>query len=499
MLSISILLFLLVTIDLHAQDAKKRLYDLYQETEAFEDSLRDASPDSAFTVDSIEERNEQYQYWTGVLERINSIERDSLELEHQISYDLFKRDVQWEVRDHEFGAYLVPLNHEGGFHTRIVGTANYANPQTVEEYEEYIARLRSVNAYFEANMKLMRQGLEKGHTLPKKVLSQDYNVMMTSQIYDDATQSDFYGPFESFPSSISDQQKQRLREEGRAAIEEAIIPAYETFLSFMNKEYRPNARTSIATKALPGGEEYYNFLVNYYTTLEVTPKEVHNVGLDEVKRIRSEMEAIIDQVNFEGSFEEFLNFLRTDPQFYVEEPEQLMKEAAYIAKRMDGKLPELFNMLPRQPYGIEPVPDHLAPRYTGGRYSPSSGERDAGYYWVNTYDLKSRPLYTLEALTFHEAAPGHHLQIALARELDDLPEIRRQAGVTAFVEGWALYAERLGLEAGFYQDPYQQLWSLDLRNVAGLQAGGRYWHACVGLEPRAGCEIYDGKHGAVSP
>jgi len=173
-----------------------------------------------------------------------------------------------------------------------------------------------------------------------------------------------------------------------------------------------------------------------------------------VERIRTEMEAIIEEVNFQGSFDEFLKFLRTDSQFYVEEPEDLMEKAAHFAKKMDGKLPQLFNMLPREPYGIEPVPDHLAPRYTGGRYSPARSETDAGYYWVNTYNLPSRPLYTLEALTYHEAAPGHHLQIALADELEDLSEIRQQAGVTAFVEGWALYSERLGLEAGFYQDPY---------------------------------------------
>lgn len=450
-LLLSVALLSVMAAGLHAQDAKTQLYDLYEQTEAYEDSLDDAEPEDIFTVTSIKERNKQHQYWESVLAKINEIDRSALEHEDQISYDLFKRDVSREVRDHKFGDYLVPINHEGGFHTRVVGAANYADPESVEEYEEYIKRLRSIPDYFEANIDLMRKGLEQGHTLPKKVLSEDYKVMMTSQIFEDPTESDFYNPFEEFPAGISETEQNRLRKEGRAAVEETVIPAYENFLSFMEEEYMPNARNTIATTALPDGRSYYNYLVKYYTTLDMTPKEIHQIGLDEVKRIRSEMEAIIEEVEFKGSFDEFLKFLRTDDQFYVDTPKDLLKEASWLAKRMDGVLPKLFNMLPRQPYGVEPVPDHLAPRYTGGRYN---GGEETSYYWVNTYDLDSRPLYTLEALTYHEAVPGHHLQIALARELDDLPEIRQRAGVTAFVEGWALYAERLGLDAGFYQDPY---------------------------------------------
>ncbi len=223
----------------------------------------------------------------------------------------------------------------------------------------------------------------------------------------------------------------------------------------MKREYVPGARASTAASSLPRGREYYAHLVKSFTTLDVTPDEVYETGRREVARIRAEMEEVIRKTGFQGNFAAFLNTLRTDPRFYAKTPEELLKQAAYIAKTMDGKLPSLFGRLPRLPYGVEPVPAHLAPKYTGGRYveAPVGGTR-AGTYWVNTYALETRPLYTLESLTLHEAVPGHHLQIALQQELTGLPEFRRFASEGAFVEGWALYAERLGLEAGFYKDPY---------------------------------------------
>lgn len=455
-LTLLLLLILVTNKTLRAQteDTASQLYNLYEEAEQFQDSLQSASNEAVFTAYSIEELSGIYHYRDSILTELHKIERDALERADQVSYDLFKRDVLRDIRDYEFGDYLVPINHEGGFYSQIVGRANRVSPENTEEYEEYISRLKSVPEYFEIHMNRMRKGLEKGHTLPIQILGGDYTTMVSSQIVRDPTGSVFFKPFESFPSSVTQPEQERLAEEGRTAIEEAVLPSYQKFLKFMEDEYIPVTRASIAIDAIPGGEEYYNYLVSYYTTLDIRPEEIHQIGLDEVERIRLEMEAIIEDVNFEGTFDEFLTFLRTDPQFYVDEPEELLKEAAYIAKRMDGQLPSLFKTLPRKPYGIEPVPDHLAPRYTGGRYSPSNSETDAGNYWVNTYNLTSRPLYTLEALTFHEAVPGHHLQIALSGELEDLPEIRRNAGVTAFVEGWALYSERLGLEEGFYTDPY---------------------------------------------
>lgn len=447
-------LLLLVILSIQScTDPGTQLFDLYEQSEAFEEEMRDQDEDR-LSVRTPEELEEEYQFWTDIQGQLEQLDRDALSEADKISYDIFMRDVQKEVKDYEFKDYLFRINHEGGFHTRPVGMASRMNADSLEDYDNYIGRLNSMPEYFEQNIAYMRQGIDEGYVLPQAVMIEEYKETITSQIVDDPEASTFFNPVRSFPDFVPESERSRIREEVRSAIEESVIPSYRNFLEFMEQEYMANARENIAHTSLPGGEEYYNYLVNYYTTLDITPEEVHEIGMDEVNRIRSEMEAIIEEVNFQGSFDEFLQFLRTDSQFYVEEPEDLMEKAAHFAKKMDGKLPQLFNMLPREPYGIEPVPDHLAPRYTGGRYSPARSETDAGYYWVNTYNLSSRPLYTLEALTYHEAAPGHHLQIALADELEDLSEIRQQAGVTAFVEGWALYSERLGLEAGFYQDPY---------------------------------------------
>lgn len=222
----------------------------------------------------------------------------------------------------------------------------------------------------------------------------------------------------------------------------------------MTKEYIPNARENIAASSLPNGAEFYENRVRYYTTLNMTSTQVHELGLKEVQRIRQEMEQIIASVGFKGSFADFLHFLRTDPQFYTTSADQLLKEAAFIAKKADAMLPKYFGKLPRQPYGIAPVPAEIAPKYTTGRYSGSNSDDEPGYYWVNTYALDKRPLYELEALTLHEAVPGHHLQISLNSELTSLPDFRRYGYISAFGEGWGLYCEYLGLEAGFYQDPY---------------------------------------------
>ena len=243
---------------------------------------------------------------------------------------------------------------------------------------------------------------------------------------------------------------------GLAAIRDTVIPAYRSFLDFMVEEYIPACRSTLGASELPNGRDYYAYLVRHHTTLDITPAEVHEIGLAEVARIRGEMTAIIDELGFEGDFAEFLEFLRTDSQFFVETPEELLKEASYIAKKMDGQLPRFFKTLPRLPYGVEPVPAHIAPKYTAGRYVGAPlGSTKPGYYWVNTYALESRPLWALPALTLHEAVPGHHLQNALRQELEDLPNFRRFSGVNAYGEGWGLYSEWLGIEAGIYEDLYQ--------------------------------------------
>ena len=263
----------------------------------------------------------------------------------------------------------------------------------------------------------------------------------------------FFQPLKTL-DFLSDEAAADYRKRAEVVIKNKVLPAFQGFRDFMVEQYIPGARDSIGVSQTPNGNAFYQNRVEYYTTTKMTAEQVHEIGLKEVARIKSEMEKIIAQLEFEGSFAEFLTFLRTDPQFYPKTAEQLLKEASYIAKKMDAQLPKFFKFLPRTPYGVEPVPAHIAPKYTTGRYVGPSKATDAGYYWVNTYALNRRPLYELEALTLHEAVPGHHLQISLSREMTDTPIYRSSYYISAFGEGWGLYSEWLGLEAGFYRDPY---------------------------------------------
>jgi uncharacterized protein (DUF885 family) len=300
----------------------------------------------------------------------------------------------------------------------------------------------------------MREGIWRERTLPSIVL-EGYRPVIESHIVSDPAQSLLFKPLRDFPPTVPAADRPRLVESARQAITESVVPGYRKFLKFMKDDYVPAGRTSIGASALPDGRDFYRHRVHRFTTLDVTPDEVHQIGLSEVQRIRDEMLQIIRRVKFDGDFAEFIEFLRTDSQFYATSPEALMKEVSVVLKKMDGRLPSLFKTLPRMPYGIRPVPDYIAPRTTTAYYQRPAGDGTrAGFYYVNTFDLKSRPLYEVEALSLHEAVPGHHLQIALQQELTDLPAFRRYTGFTAFIEGWGLYAERLGLEAGFYEDPY---------------------------------------------
>ena len=389
-----------------------------------------------------------------LLERLQAIDPAGLAPADRVSHRMMERELRDDIAAHRFGDWRIPLTSDSGFHTAIALLPREVPLATVTDYENYIARLRAIPACFDQHVALLREGLRTGFTLPRVVL-EGYDVTIRTHAAAAPEASVFWAPFEALPPALPAPERERLRTAGRAAIADLVLPAYRSLLGFFTREYLPGARTTTAAAALPEGGAYYEWLVRHHTTLDTTPDEVHAIGLREVARIHGEMEAVMRQVGFEGGFEAFLEHLRTDPRFYARTPEELLKQAAWIAKRMDGRLPSLFRRLPRQPYGVEPVPPDLAPKYTGGRYvgAPLDSAR-AGTYWVNTHALESRPLYTLEALTLHEAVPGHHLQIALAKELEGLPAFRRHGYVDAFGEGWGLYAERLGLEAGFYADPY---------------------------------------------
>jgi len=394
------------------------------------------------------------QSWHGYLKELGAIDRSKLSAEDQINYEIFKEQLENQIAGYRFGAYQIPLNADSGFHSEVARLAQDMRLEGVQDYENYISRMRAFPRYVADEIALMRQGLARGMTLPKVVL-QGIEVTMDTHIVGDPTKSVFYPPLENFPTTVPAGQHLRLRESGIAAIREGVVPGYRALRDFMVNEYIPGARSSLGGSELPDGREYYAQRIRHFTTLDLSAEEIHQIGLKEVERIQREMLQVIEQVGFKGSFREFLEFLRTDPRFYAKTPLELLKDAAYIAKRMDGKLPALFKTLPRLPYTVEPVPDHLAPKYTGGRYvGPSVGSTQPGIYWVNTYALNTRPLYNLEALTLHEAVPGHHLQTALARESNNLPNFRRYSYLSAFGEGWGLYCEWLGLEAGFYTDPY---------------------------------------------
>ncbi|MDX1584586.1 MAG: DUF885 domain-containing protein, partial [Thermoanaerobaculia bacterium] len=389
-----------------------------------------------------------------ILDRLGKIDREKLSIQDRINYTIFRDQMRDFVAEWEYGAYQIPLNSDSGFHSSMAFLPTRMPFFTAEDYENYISRLREFPRYFDQHVSNMRLGLERGMTLPSEVL-EGIDETIAVHVVDEAEESVFWAPFTRFPSSVTEDERERLRNEGAGAIRDSVVPAYKSFLEFWTTKYVPGARTTLGASKLPDGQEYYGYLVEHFTTLDVTPEEIHEIGLSEVARIRSEMEEIIDRVGFDGTFDEFLAFLRTDPRFYAETPQDLLERAAWIAKQMDGKLPSLFDTLPRLPYTVEPVPDHIAPKYTAGRYvPPSKGSTRPGIYWVNTYDLSSRPLYTLEALTLHEAVPGHHLQGALAMELEELPDFRQYSYLSAFGEGWGLYSEWLGLEAGFYDDPY---------------------------------------------
>ncbi|NNF52093.1 MAG: DUF885 domain-containing protein [Gammaproteobacteria bacterium] len=396
----------------------------------------------------------RFQAWQAFLKELQAIDREGLPREEQVNYSLFERQLTDAIAAYTFGAWQIPLNADSGFHTAFARMPDDVPLATVKDYQDYIARLNAWPRYVRQQIANMRIGLERGMTLPAVTLA-GIDDSLSPHVVSNVSQSVFFSPFAKFPDSISDAERDALVAAGRKAISDSVVPAYASLRSFLRDEYIPGARTTIGASELPDGKNYYRQRIEYFTTLALTADEIHELGLSEVRRIRAEMLAVIESVGFDGSFEEFLYFLRNDPQFYAETPEELLKEASHIAKTMDGKLPSLFGHLPRLPYGVAPVPEHMAPRYTAGRYVPAAqGGTQPGWYWVNTYKLESRPLYALPALTLHEAVPGHHLQFALSLEQGEQPPFRRFDYISAFGEGWGLYAEWLGKEAGIYEDPY---------------------------------------------
>jgi len=388
------------------------------------------------------------------LTRLASIPREDLPPAARLNADFFQTELESQLAEFQFGAHFTPLARIFGPQVYLPELVDISPFNTVRDYENYIQRLRGVPDLLQDHIELMRAGIQAGYTAARPAL-EGVDASLQAQVVGDPSASPFYPPFEKFPAGIPAAERARLAQMGAAAILESVVPGFSSLLQYVQAEALPGAREAVGSSALPDGEAFYAYRVRRYTSLDLTPRQVHDMGLGEVRRIRAEMEDLLHTVGFQGSLREFADALRQDPRFFVQTPEELLSRVALIAKRMDGELPRLFSVLPRTPYGIRQIPEAIAPGNTTAYYFPPTGDGStAGFYYVNTYDLNSRPLYEYEALTLHEAVPGHHLQLALQIEMDGLPNFRRFGEATAFIEGWGLYAERLGLEAGFYQDPY---------------------------------------------
>lgn len=388
-----------------------------------------------------------------LMAELNKTAVSTLTEQQKINFAILQYRLQNDIDEYRFGAHYMPLTAESGFHSDVLFMLNMTAVKTDKDLQTYLEKLAALPLYMRQQMYWMQQGLIKGYTQPKAVLA-GYEDSIKSFISQDPSKSPFFRPLLKQPAGVDAARWQALQQQARNLISTQITPVYQQYLDFFVGQYVPGARDNIAAVALPDGAAFYQNRLEHYTTLKMTPQQVHEIGLKEVARIRAEMQQVIDKTGFKGSFAEFIQFLRTDPQFYVNTPDQLLKEAAYLAKKIDAQLPKLFKTLPRTPYGVEPVPAEIAPKYTTGRYAGGRAAGEPGFYWVNTYALDRRPLYELEALTLHEAVPGHHLQVALANEQESLPSYRRSFYTSAFGEGWGLYSEYLGLEVGFYQNDY---------------------------------------------
>ena len=408
------------------------------------------------SLDAIDRRQAERREF---LRRLYAIDRNALDEAGKLDYELFRRDLQNDVDEAAFKGYLMPFDHRGGVQNLDITTQSLTF-MTVKDFDDWLSRLGKLDAYVAQTIDLAERGRKAGYTAPK-VLMERIPGQIAAQLVDDARDSPFYAAFESMPDSIPAAEQERLRSAAREAISNKVIPAYRKLSKYFADTYLPACRDSIGLSVLPDGSAWYEFLARRYTTTRMTPDEIHRLGLNEVRRIHDEMQKVIDGLGFDGSFADFLKFLRSDPRFYYDNPDDLYEAYLATAKRIDPELVKLFGKLPRIPYGVRPIADNIAPDTTTAYYYPPAGDGSrAGYYYVNLYRPEVRPKYEMEVLTAHEAVPGHHLQIALQMELGDLPEFRRYSGFTAFTEGWGLYSEGLGYDLGLYKDPYSHFGAL---------------------------------------
>ncbi|MEQ8905982.1 DUF885 domain-containing protein [Ekhidna sp.] len=402
-------------------------------------------------VDSKVEKVNQLRPLLRELEQIPSNELNDQEI---INRSIKVLQLRNEISQIDFKTYLVPFNAEGGFFNSPSFFLSNLPFNSKADYDAYFTWLTTFPEYLSYNQELMQEGIAEEIQAPK-IIVQNILDLLESWTQDDIQSNPFYAPILNIPAEISDEDRLAIKKEAEKVIYGSILPAYKNLYQFIENNYLPTAPEKVGISEIKNGRAYYENRVHHFTTLDITPDSVYATGLAEVARIRKLMDQIIAEVEFEGDFAAFLKFLRTDEQFYPKTGQELLNKAAWLSKKAEGQLPKLFSKLYELPFTVEPVPDAIAPKYTGGRYvGGSKNQGKPGIYWVNTYNLESRTLYTLPALTLHEAVPGHHLQITLASELEGLPEFRNGYYISAFGEGWGLYSEYLGEEMGMYETPY---------------------------------------------
>jgi uncharacterized protein (DUF885 family) len=448
---------LLLGVSAHASSTDERFKALYEKEWAWREAEFPGADDEDRTSKPADDRlpdvgpkaqAKRLAYWNDVLKQLDAIPASELSAGNQINLAIYRPQIENLAASIRFRDYEMPFNSDSQFWSDLAFMTRRPL-KDAEAARNYIAKLDDIPRYFDQQIANMRAGLARGFTVPRAVLDgRDVSI----ESYADAKtpeDSEYYAPLKRLPSSIAPDEQERLQRDAKRAIREHVIPSYAKLLTFFREEYLPHARTTLAAEAMPDGKAWYRQQIREYTTLDLDPEAIHAIGLKEVARIDAEMQATMKATGFKGNFAAFLEFLRTDPQFYAKSGDELLMRAAWIAKEVDGKLSQYFGLLPRGRFGIEPVPAAIAPFWTAGRGS-------AHTYWVNTYDLPSRPLYNLPALTLHESAPGHALQGELAEEQKDQPEFRSKNYISAYGEGWALYCEKLGKEMGIYKTPYEE-------------------------------------------
>jgi uncharacterized protein (DUF885 family) len=391
-------------------------------------------------------QDQRLKYWEDVLTKLDAIPRGQLSAEHQVDYDIYRPQIQVLIANQRFRDFEMPANSDTTFWTDLGYTARRPF-RTLQDYKNWLGQMKDIPRYFHEQMDEMRAGMKRGFT-PPKVTMEGRDGSITAVTEAKPEDSLFYTPFKDMPGIAASEQAD-LRAQAVTIIRDTVQPVYVELLKFMREEYVPGCRTTLAAQDLPDGSNFYKAKIREFTTLDMDPAQIHSLGESEVNRLHNEMLAVMKETGFKGDFPAFQKFLRTDPQFYVKTPDELLMRASWIAKKFDGKASQFFGYLPRARFAIKPVPDDLAPFYTAGRGGP-------GVYLLNTYNLPSRPLYNLTALTLHESAPGHAFQMPIAMEHTNQPEFRQHTYISAFGEGWALYCELLGVEMGMYETPYDR-------------------------------------------